>query len=197
MDKYQDLNMIQYVTRSDIPAGTNVMRTVWAFKINFDKDGKFEKFNPRWCIVGTGMDREVYDAYSEVMHWNTLLMLIAIRASYAGIVDFHFDVGSAFQATRTDDPDDAELPSLYCEQAKGFERYDSQGNAFVVKVLTAHQGRIDSARLFSKKFGKTLKTRLGCYKLSGIRNFGFSIMAPLLYLLLTYPRYSRCLLRCL
>ena len=33
-----------------------------------------------------------------------------------------------------------------------------------MKVLTAHQGPIDSARLFSKKFGKTLKQRLGCYQ---------------------------------
>ena len=70
------------------------------------------------------MNRDLYDAYSEVIRWETLLILIAIRASYAGIVDFHFDVGSAFQATRTYDIDSKTMPDLYCEQAKGFERFD-------------------------------------------------------------------------
>lgn len=69
MDKYHDFNLIQYVKRSDVPVGYEVMRTVWAFKSNFDKESNFDKVNPRWCIVGTGMDRDLYDSYSEAMRW--------------------------------------------------------------------------------------------------------------------------------
>ena len=87
-------------------------------------------------------------------------MLIFIRVTYrsksgAKLIDFNFDCSNAFQATRIDGKDERLTP-LYCEQAAGFRQKDSAGNAYVCKVLVAHQGRIDSARLFGQAFHKLM-----------------------------------------
>ena len=47
----------------------------------------------------------------------------------------------------------------------GFEVYGANGEKLVCRALTAHQGRIDSARLFSTKFGRT------CAKRAGMRRY--------------------------
>ena len=80
MDKYLALKMWRMVRIKDLPKGTKVLRTLWVFKKKFDGKGIFEKLNPRWCIVGTGMDRDVYDSFSDVLRWQMLLVLVAIRA---------------------------------------------------------------------------------------------------------------------
>ena len=60
-----------------------------------------------------------------------------------------------------DDP--LEMPKpLYYKQAPGFEVTGTNGEKLVCRALTAHQGRIDSARLFSTKFGRD------CAKLAGM-----------------------------
>jgi hypothetical protein len=164
MDSYRALNMYALELEADVrAAGHEVMDTLWAFKIKFDKDGKFEKFNPRWCVVGTNMSRDIYESFSDVVRWTTVLILAAIRACYP-VHDFQFDVSDAFQSTRTDDP--LEMPKpLYYKQAPGFEVTGANGAKLVCRALTAHQGRIDSARLFSTKFGRD------CAKLAGMRRY--------------------------
>ena len=54
---------------------------------------------------------------------------------------------------------------LYYKQAPGFEVTGANGEKLVCRALTAHQGRIDSARLFSTKFGRD------CAKLAGMRRY--------------------------
>jgi hypothetical protein len=96
--------------------------------------------------------------------WTTVLILAAIRACYP-VHDFQFDVSNAFQATRTDeDPSESPKP-LYYNQPPGFAVYGANGEKLVCRALTAHQGRIDSARLFSTKFGRT------CAKRAGMRRY--------------------------
>ena len=166
MDAYNDLNEWVLIRWRDVPSGFKVLRTLWAFKIKFDADGIFLKLNPRLCIVGTGMDREVYDSFSDVLRWETLLVLVAIRANYKGIRDFHFDVKDAFQATRTDTAQSEAVrnqPKVYCHQAPGFVELDPDGVPYVCEVNTAHQGRIDSARLFGQEFGASC-LKIGCYR---------------------------------
>jgi hypothetical protein len=99
-----------------------------------------------------------------VVRWTSVLILAAIRACYP-VHDFQFDVSDAFQSTRTDsDPLDMPKP-LYYRQAPGFEVTGANGEKLVCRALTAHQGRIDSARLFSTKFGRD------CAKLAGMRRY--------------------------
>ena len=140
-DQYRALNMFTLESESEVrAAGHKIMDTLWAFKIKFDQNGKFEKLNPRWCVVGTNMDRDIYESYSDVVRWTTVLILAAIRACYP-VHDFQFDVSDAFQATRTDeDPSDSPKP-LYYRQGPGFEVYGANGEKLVCRALTAHQGR--------------------------------------------------------
>ena len=166
MEQYIALNMWRLWRQKDLPPGVKILRTLWAFNIKFDGQGVFQKLNPRWCIVGTGMDRDIYDSFSDVMRWETLLLLVAIRANYKGVVDFHFDVKDAFQATRTDTARSAEVqkrPPTFCYQAPGFVQLDTDGIPYVLEVLTAHQGQIDSARLFGQEFSASC-LRAGCYR---------------------------------
>jgi hypothetical protein len=165
MDSYRALNMYALESEAEVrAAGHEIMDTLWAFKIKFDKDGVFDKFNPRWCVVGTNMSRDIYESFSDVVRWTSVLILAAIRACYP-VHDFQFDVSDAFQSTRTDsDPLDTPKP-LYYRQAPGFEVTGANGEKLVCRALTAHQGRIDSARLFSTKFGRD------CAKLAGMRRY--------------------------
>ena len=106
------------------------------------------------------MPRDKYEAYSNVVRFSVIKVLICIRVTYRSksgtkLIDFHFDCSNAFQATRTDVKSE-KLTPLYCEQAAGFKQRDSRGNAYVCKVLVAHQGRIDSARLFGQAFHKLM-----------------------------------------
>ena len=162
MDTYKALDMFALEPEADVlAAGHKIMPTVWAFKIKLDKHGVFEKLNPRWCVVGTGMDRDVYESFADVVRFTTVLVLVALRSSYK-LIDFQFDVCDAFQATRTDDDPDDPPPLLYYRQATGFDTRGPNGERLVCRALTGHQGRIDSARLFGTKFGRTLLRRAGC-----------------------------------
>ena len=64
-DQYRALNMFTLEPESEVrAAGHSIMDTLWAFKIKFDENGRFEKLNPRWCVVGTNIDRDMYERYS-------------------------------------------------------------------------------------------------------------------------------------
>ena len=78
--------------------------------------------NPHWCVVGTNMDRDIYESYSDVVRWTTVLILAAIRACYP-VHDFQFDVSNAFQATRTDENPSESPKPLYYYQPPGFVVY--------------------------------------------------------------------------
>ena len=67
MDEYMDLKLFKLVSYDDVvAAGHKIMGTVWAYSIKYDKDGKFTKLNPRWCVMGGSMDRGVYMTHSQM-----------------------------------------------------------------------------------------------------------------------------------
>ena len=62
MDEYRQLNTFDLVYLSDVDTDTyEVYDTIWAYKIKLDgtSDRKLDKLNPRWCLVGTPMDRDL------------------------------------------------------------------------------------------------------------------------------------------
>ena len=79
----------------------------------------------------------------------TIKILGCLRATYA-LIDFLFDCGNAFQATRTDDGT-VQSEKLLCEQAPGFAIKDTDGLTMVCEILVALQGRVDAARLFGDR----------------------------------------------
>ena len=51
------------------------MCMLWAHWLKPHKAKFTEKFNVRWCIKGTGMDRDVYESFHDVMRTTTLWIL--------------------------------------------------------------------------------------------------------------------------
>ena len=87
-----------------------------------------------------------------------MLVRAAIRAHYA-VEDWQFDIGNAFQATRTDSPDSQHLPELYYEQAKEFEERGPNGEKLVAEIMEAAKTR---TALGSEGVpAKAVKKRLG------------------------------------
>ena len=172
MDEYNDLSLFRLVLYDDVvAAGHKVLGTVWAYSIKFDKEGKFLKLNPRWCVMGGSMDRGVYDSFSDVMLRVTLWILGVLRAIYP-VIDFQMDFGNAFQDTpatpeaaanfgHTVDQRTEKLPVVYYQQARGFVKYGPNGERYVCEGQMAHQGRIDSAALF-RRASRTLFKEMGC-----------------------------------
>jgi hypothetical protein len=62
MDEYEQLSMTKPRRVEDIVAeGHTIMGSLWAHRLKPHKAKFTEKFNVRWCIKGTGMDRGVYE----------------------------------------------------------------------------------------------------------------------------------------
>ena len=108
----------------------------------------------------------VLGRYADTVRWTTMMLIFTIRAYYK-VVDFHFDIGNAFQATRTDDK--ARAPAvverrhrLFAEMAPGFAVKGADGRSKVCEIKIAFQGTIDAANLFGHAFTHDLLTRAGC-----------------------------------
>eukprot|EP00966_Prymnesium_polylepis_P129473 2994153-Prymnesium_polylepis.2 len=58
------------------------MGSLWAPQLKPFKTKFVDMFNLRWCIKGTGMDRDVYESFHDVMRTTTLWILANIVAHY-------------------------------------------------------------------------------------------------------------------
>ena len=143
--------------------GYAIMNTLWVRKIKFDGAGTFSKLNPRWCAMGTNMDRSLYESYAEVCLWSTVLLIVNIGTHY-DVIGFDADISDAFQSTDRKTSADAgkDAVPLFCYQAPGHVEFGANGEALCCELLTALQGGIDSTRLFDTAFGRTLLKRAHC-----------------------------------
>ena len=160
MDEYKSLRLFELVPKSDVPEGTTIHRSLWAYKLKVDADGRFQDYNPRWCLVGTNMDRSIYRCFNDVARAHTVKILFALRAADSRLIDLQLDECNAFGATRTDTGDSDDGPPLFCQQAPGFAEVGPNGEAMACKINSAMQGRIDSARLHGDRKAGILR-RLG------------------------------------
>ena len=164
MEEYRSLNMFKLIRRRDVPADAVIYPTLWARALKFE-ESIFQKFNPRWCIMGGNMDRNLFHSFADTVRWTSVCCILALRASY-DVVDFHFDVKNAFQATRTDDS--ARAPKIrqqqrrmYHTQAHGHVELDEHGVPYVCESFVAQQGAIDAAHLFGHAFTHDILADLG------------------------------------
>ena len=132
-----------------------IYRTLWAYKIKF-KDGGliFDKLNPRWCVKGGTMDRDLFKSYAEMMRLTSLNIMWGIKSEfYNELSSVLIDLKDAFQSTSTVEPDgflkEGER-ELYTEQAPGFKRYGPNGEELVCRQKCYMQGRIDATAGFDK-----------------------------------------------
>ena len=155
MDQYEAINTWTLVPR---PPGAEVLRTTWAYAIKTTDTGMFHKLGTRVCVVGTGMDREIYNAYSDVMRMSSLKTIAAIRgAYYTQLISFQADVSDAFQSTRIDGPEHKDMKPIYVQQAKGFEKYGPNGQHLVCRLNVTMQGLIHAASTFSTRLNALLE----------------------------------------
>ena len=66
---YDTVNMFELVLKSSVDLSKHkIYNTLWVYKIKFKEGGLiFHKANPRWCVMGGGMDRDMYKSYAEMM----------------------------------------------------------------------------------------------------------------------------------
>ena len=124
IEEYTELRSFKIVPRTGI-SRKDIMRVKWvnAIKRMVNK----AKFNPRLCIVGTGMSREIFKSFQQVARITSINILTIIFSAYMDLLeDIQMDDSNAFQATRTDTDSavDQARPKLYADMAPGFVQYD-------------------------------------------------------------------------
>ena len=87
-----------------------IYKTLWVYKIKLHADVTFNKLNPRWCLKGGGMDRDMYKSHAETLRMYSFRIILACKGGYYDFFcAFLLDCSNAFQSTRTDSGDDADL----------------------------------------------------------------------------------------
>ena len=164
MDMYKAIPLFILVAIEDVLSqGFTIVNTLWAFSIKYDEAGTFDKLNPRWCMMGGGMDRTKHESYAEVCRWTSVLIIIHIRCAYE-TVSFSFDISNAFQNTfrhKAVEPGHPPPTRMFCYQAPGFAEHGPNGEKLCCELLMLMQGAIDASRLFGTAFGHTLLKRAG------------------------------------
>ena len=157
-DKYQELKISDLVRRE---RWMRVLRGRWVLTKKFHEDtGEFLKLSARWCVVGTSMDKEIYDSACDVVRLSSWQLVLAVGAVYR-LVNFAIDLVQAFQST----PDDPSTPKVYATQMQGFEVRKPDGsidNDIVQALNVGMQGRIDGSSLLASRLHKILVDDMHC-----------------------------------
>ena len=65
MDVYQSKPVFKLVSVAWVKSmGYAIINNLWVRKIKLNGAGTFSKLNPRWCAMGTNMDRDLYESYA-------------------------------------------------------------------------------------------------------------------------------------
>ena len=176
MDEYQALDMYDLIERTDVPPDMPINKTLWARRFKWTTPGAPPKFAPRWCVVGTNMDRDMYDSFADTVKWLSVCIIGTIGAAYY-VYLFHFDVKNAFQSTRTDiracAPKLVKLNRiLYVEQAPGHVIKGADGKAKICQLKVGMQGGIDAAYLFAPPLRTRFKHASTRAVPRGTQNYG-------------------------
>ena len=162
IDDYAKINMYELVLKSSVDTKVHeIYRTLWAYKIKF-KDGGliFDKLNPRWCVKGGTMDRDLFKSYAEMMRLTSLNVLWGIKSEfYDELSAMLLDLKDAFQSTSTVEPDGSLKEGereFYTEQPPGFKKYGPNGEELVCRQRCYMQGRIDATAGFDKRLMQIL-----------------------------------------
>ena len=146
MHEYKDIPVWRLIKRKNVPAGANIYNVKWVNRIKPNEVGGFGKLNPRLCMIGTQMDRNVYATFADYMRMSSMKIVIIVTKVY-GLFQFQLDDKNAFQNT----PVDPAAPKIYSRQAPGFVEKDEDGIPFICEYLTCLQGGIHSANRYDKR----------------------------------------------
>ena len=156
MEEYEAIPVWEYADKSEVPAGAKVFNTKWVRRIKFNESVKFDKLNPRLCLVGTGMSRDDYETFANYMRMNSLKVVMIVTHVYLGY-KFQLDDTNAFQNTPVRDDE----PAIYARQAPGMPvRRNAKGEPLLYKLLMCLQGGIQSAHHYDRRKVKALLTEV-------------------------------------
>ena len=86
-NQYLNLNMFEWVLLSTVDRKKHVIyNTLWTYKIKLNSDTAFKKLNPRWCLKGTSMDRDVFKSHAETLRMSSFRIFLHSRWLLEGIL---------------------------------------------------------------------------------------------------------------
>lgn len=145
------IGTFEFVPRSSLKAGTNVMRCHLVFDVKRQSDGSIEKFKARLVADGNTQQYGVdFDrVFSTVAKLSTLRLLLALAASN----DYNLssiDIRQAYlQATLSEE--------LYMEVPPGLDNVDKDGNALVMRLRRSLYGLKQAGREWHTLLASTLR----------------------------------------
>ena len=75
--------MFTWVPQSAVDLSKHkIYNTLWAYKIKLNSDLTFNKLNPRWCLKGGTMDRDIYKSHAETLRSVSFRVIAAIKSGY-------------------------------------------------------------------------------------------------------------------
>ena len=127
------------IPRSEVPAGTQILRPVTAYDIKYNERGEIYKFKSRVCLNGSVTSVDPDETYEAIASVGTIRLLLCMAARY-GLKIAHTDVRNFFLQ--------AVLPNgveYYAEIPDGWAENDPKTH--VAKVLAPWYGLKESAKI--------------------------------------------------
>lgn len=145
------IGTFEFVPRSSLKAGTNVMRCHVVFDVKRQSDGSIEKFKARLVADGNTQQYGVdFDrVFSTVAKLSTLRLLLVLAAAENYNLS-SIDIRQAYlQATLSEE--------LYMEVPPGLDNTDKDGNALVVRLRRSLYGLKQAGREWHTLLAATLR----------------------------------------
>ena len=133
------------VKRSTVPEGVIILPTVWQMKRKRDiKTRKVKKWKARLNIDGSKMEKGIHysETYAPVASWNTIRMLLSLKAVH----NWHtkqLDYVLAFPQAPVE-------KELFLHIPRGFDINDGDNKSYVLKVHRNIYGQKQAGRVWNK-----------------------------------------------
>ena len=151
LETYKNIPVWKLIPKSDVKPGETIFPLKWVRKkkLRSSPEGDTVVRNPRLCMIGTRMNRALYNPFSDQMLIRTLKIMCAICGTY-NLFGFTADASDAFQDT----PDNSVAegrPRVLTHQAPGHEVLGPGNIKMCYELIAMLQGRIDSCNVFGTK----------------------------------------------
>ena len=151
LEALRNKNTMTEISRSDVPAGHQIIRSTWAFRRKRRPNGEIHKLKARFVVRG---DLQILDksegTYSPVVDWSTVRLLFVLTVAQQ-LKSTTIDFNAAFVQSDLPEP-------IYLELPPG---YTIPGEDKVYKVVKSLYGDIRAAKLWCKHLSAALVDNLG------------------------------------
>jgi len=147
---HRETNTFVLVHKSQVPKGTKILPSVWAFDVKRTAANIIERLKARHCVKGCAQAPGSHgDTFAPTAKSASHKLLIALAAGL-GLRLASFDVEVAFLSAPL-----MERP-YFVKMAEGFEEFAEDGEPLVELLLTARYGLKESGRYFYKTLKNVL-----------------------------------------